>query len=207
MEGLSGRRVSKQTYPDSQNLFTFGPRRDLSGRIVGIGVMSPRRCLRDGPSRRRGGRRRQMLYQRPYRHRHGHERRDQTPGDEEVSGLGGKRPNSPRLRQCAAGVLLAQLGPGRDGGPAGEGIRDWRERLFAHDPLDLPDPVAGTPNLEKRDLERQRQCHQGHRDPGGRSRALQTVWQAGTPAEATLPGHDGPGRGAAPGPRGYFPKE
>ncbi len=50
----SGDGFEAQTYPDSQNIFTLGPRRDLSGGLAGRSRAStPRPISRWAPSSRR----------------------------------------------------------------------------------------------------------------------------------------------------------
>lgn len=55
--------------------------------------------------------------------------------------------------------------------PLAKGIRQLARKLQADDPLDLPDPVARHAEPGKRNLERQRQRDQGHRNARGCRRA------------------------------------
>ncbi len=97
--------------------------------------------------------------------------------------------------------------------PLAKEFVSWRE-VRADDPLDLPDPVARHAEPGKRDLERQRQCHQGHRDARGcRQAPAGGPGQRGTRRSSKLtgpalrPGRTAGGLSAPRTPRGYFPEE
>ena len=141
-----------QNYPDSQNLFTLGR---AAIYPAGSWEISPfrkqARRSRWARSRRRCEGRRQVLHQRPHRHRAS----ASTPSPKNaeaakiflvVGRLAGIRRD---LRQRAAGLLPPVQGAGRAGGPGrARSSSAWRGSAKARSATPTRSCRRGTPNLE-----------------------------------------------------------
>ena len=157
-----------QKYPDSQNLFTLGRAAIYPAGSWEISLFNTAGQVQDGRLPAAGAQgRRHLLHQRPHRHRHGPERRQQAPGRgaQDLPRHGWPRRSSPRSTptRCPASSRLSNSKVDVQD-PLAQEFLGWREHQQVDHPQLVPDPLARHAEPGERAVAAERRGDQRHHD-------------------------------------------